>query len=59
VFTKGPRKGATNWKKEPEIYLDRWYRVDFLDAGYYVVAKEGVVDLYDDGTFTVVEKAPA
>jgi hypothetical protein len=59
VFTKGPRKGETNYKKYPEIFWDRWYRVDFLSAEYGVVARECVVELHDDGTFTFVDKAPA
>ena len=59
VFTKGPRKGETNWKKEPEVYMDRWYRVDFLNAEYGVVARQGKVFLHEDGTFSVLEKAAA
>src|SRR4051812_15604226 len=59
VVTKGPRKGQTNWKKDPKVYMDRWYCVDFLNAEYGVVAVEGKVCLHDDGTFSVLEKAAA
>jgi hypothetical protein len=33
-----------------------WYTIEEEDD---VVAREGKVDLHDDGTFSVVEKAPA
>ena len=59
VFTKGPRKGQTNWKKDPEVYMDRWYCVDFLNADYGVVAVEGKVFLHENGTFSVLKKAAA
>jgi len=58
VFTKGPRKGQTNWKKEPEVYMDRWYRVEFLGE-HGAVGIEGKVFLHEDGTFSVLEKAAA
>ena len=58
VFTKGPRKGQTNWKKEPKVYMDRWYRVEFLGE-HGAVGIEGKVFLHEDGTFTVLEKAAA
>ena len=51
VFTKGPRKGQTNCKKEPRRFIDRWYLVEFLDK---VVAEEGKVFLHD-GTFSVLD----
>ena len=59
VFAEGPRKGETNWEKEPEVYMDRWYRVDFINQDYGVVAVEGKVFLHEDGTFSVLEKAAA
>ena len=58
VFTKGPRKGQTNWKKEPEVYMDRWYRVEFLGE-HGAVGIEGKVFLHENGTFSVLEKAAA
>ena len=46
-------------ERSPEVYMDRWYCVDFLNAEYGVVAVEGKVCLHDDGTFSVLEKAAA
>ena len=31
VITRGPRKGLPNYKKEPEVYEDRWYCVEFRE----------------------------
>src|SRR5262249_53294093 len=50
-FTRGPRKGMSNFKKEPEIYEDRMYRVEFEQDD--VVAREGEIEERRDGTFTV------
>ena len=27
-FSKGPRKGHLNFKKEPEVFIDRWYHIE-------------------------------
>jgi hypothetical protein len=57
VFTKGPRKGETNWKKEPQVFWDRWYLVRFLDEELELV--EAKVFLHDNGTFSVAEEVAA
>ena len=31
VFSKGPRKGFPNYKKEPETCFDRWHDIHFKD----------------------------
>src|ERR1700738_3885459 len=31
VFQKGPRKGYSNFKKEPEVFFDRWYTIEFVN----------------------------
>ena len=56
VFTSGPRKGGTNFQGDSEVFFDRWYVVEEEEG---VDAIEGQVDLHDDGTFTVLEKASA
>ena len=56
VFTKGPRKGETNWKGTPQEVCDRWYTLEDEDG---VVAVEAKVFLHEDGTFSVLEKAAA
>ena len=38
------------------MFFDRWYIVKEEED---VVAREGKVDLHEDGTFTVLEKAAA
>jgi hypothetical protein len=37
VFSKGPRKGYPNFKKEPEVFEDRWYTIEFKED---IVTKE-------------------
>jgi hypothetical protein len=62
VFTKGPNKGLTNWKKGrscPDLIeevCDRWYTLIEEDD---VVTVEAKVFLHEDGTFSVLEKAAA
>jgi hypothetical protein len=31
LVTRGPRKGLRNYKKEPKVYEDRWYTVEFRE----------------------------
>jgi hypothetical protein len=52
LISRGPRKGMPNFKKEPHVYEDLIYGLEFKDE---VVAIEGYIEEVDDGTFTVLE----
>ena len=56
LFTEGPRKGGTDFSGNSERFDDRWYCVEEEEV---VLAIEGQVQLHDDGTFSVLEKAAA
>ena len=52
-ITRGPRKGEPNRRKDPEVFEDRLYRIDWIAAG--VVAEEDQrIELADDGGFKVL-----
>jgi hypothetical protein len=53
LFARGPRKGLPNFKKEPDVYFDRLYLVDYKEE---LIAVEAEIEQHDDGTFTVAEE---
>jgi hypothetical protein len=53
-ITRGPRKGMPNYKKQPDIYMDRIYRVAYETN---LMKREGHIEEDEDGYFTVLEAA--
>jgi hypothetical protein len=52
-ITKGPRNGYPNFKKDPEVFWDRLYRIDWIAAGT-VAVKNQRIELADDGSFEIL-----
>jgi hypothetical protein len=46
LFQKGPRKGYPNFKKEPEIFVDRWYSIEHEDECVLKTSWFGVFGRY-------------
>src|SRR6516162_3625121 len=52
-ITLGPRKGQSNFKKEPVEYEDRMYHVQYEDG---IMGVEREIELHEDETFEILEK---
>jgi hypothetical protein len=52
-ITRGPRKGEPNRRKDPEVFEDRLYRIDWIAAGV-VAVEDQRIELTDDGSFKIL-----